>query len=1098
VKTQSDLIKELESLRGLLIAIEEGPAEGLRHLESRTDPEAIRRRLTILIDNQEYDSAVELAKSAPRHVRWVEKGMISCIISGDFDYARSLLEWARVSGDRNLLRSMILSFSRTARIRLLNSRMPDDPFLPGRGTQAETEILTEIVQRLAPLASETIIAGAIANSFEELAIENLSWIHYMLGDAVETSKYSKLLLTRKPVSLECARLALQYAFSPPDDLASRLRSEHPREIQAHTLACIIDARLNGDVTSAFKFARELFFKADDAGDRVEILKVLSEFASQLDIEQVEEVTELAESVEDAQGPVARYLKVRNDIGQGRYTEAIENLEQISERDDPTWMQLYANALLAAGRGKDAIPFLDRASDILPEPALLRNAASLAFRYDEWAVATDKLNKLLTLLPNDTDALITLATIHNLSDDWTRAAQVYERLTDIEPANAGFQLRKAYAWLYAGALSKAEEAFSQLVHLTDAPVEATIGLARTLMLMSRGRDALDTLAKRRHDSWDNVDYLLASIDIGFSANDEELANSALLHLNELQRSLPEDQHPLQQKGLEEVKEFIQSRHDLHEEMSTQLVQGTIPWLWKDWQFNMPSMLAWMARTQPLGWVHERVSNWSSYVVYASNRYFPFADQGKRRLGELTCPPHGTAIVVDLSALLTLSELKILEAAADYFGRVIVPSGYLSQMIEDSGRLIPHQKSQQLAVDAVFSCILSARIKVLGTPPQSNQFRIDEYNDNDDVIRIRSIIQSLHVHAVISDRTLQYAMEKTENTKRQGSEVSIPIGAELVIEAATLKALAQLDLLSHVTQSFRVFINSIDFNRLQSEKNAFEVQSLAANRHKCLWDSIHADPRFVHQATPLSMSRTDGAVREVRVALASAEISKESRIPLCADDRCVQSYVLLNHPDWEFGAFGSEQVLQALYQTGAIDLERLSDAYLRLVSWRYRFLVIPSDVLVTIAHRFSSYPPGGELQSIAKYVHDCMRDPGLFSGLESTDPSSRIALRLYTSWCAEIGSFLMKIHLDPRIPKEAAHVLTLWSASELVPMPPLNFGDRFGGVEAATPTLVLGSALLSGASHKETGEANAALVAIARALQITDEEYLSSVLGAFRDS
>jgi len=62
---------------------------------------------------------------------------------------------------------------------------------------------------------------------------------------------------------------------------------------------------------------------------------------------------------------------------------------------------------------------------------------------------------------------------------------------------------------------------------------------------------------------------------------------------------------------------------------------------------------------------------------------------------------------------------------------------------------------------------------------------------------------------------------------------------------------------------------------------------------------------------------------------------------------------------------------------------------------------------LAEQYRTNPPGEALQDIAEYLHDCMRDTGLFGGPEKTEHGESMAMRLYLSWLSVISKFLISI-------------------------------------------------------------------------------------------
>ena len=98
-----------------------------------------------------------------------------------------------------------------------------------------------------------------------------------------------------------------------------------------------------------------------------------------------------------------------------------------------------------------------------------------------------------------------------------------------------------------------------------------------------------------------------------------------------------------------------------------------------------------------------------------------------------------------------------------------------------------------------------------------------------------------------------------------------------------------------------------------------------------------------------------------------------------------------------------------KVGIVTRDEAADALLQLLNWRYRFILVPPDILKLLADRYRSHPPGAALRKIAIYVHDCMRDEGLFGGFETTDPPISMAMRLYQNWIQNVAEFLSLIHI-----------------------------------------------------------------------------------------
>ena len=169
-----------------------------------------------------------------------------------------------------------------------------------------------------------------------------------------------------------------------------------------------------------------------------------------------------------------------------------------------------------------------------------------------------------------------------------------------------------------------------------------------------------------------------------------------------------------------------------------------------------------------------------------------------------------------------------------------------------------------------------------------------------------------------------------------------------------------------------------------------------------------------------------------------------------------------------------------------------------SLRYRFLIVPSAILVTLARRNLRTPPGSALRKVARYAHDCLRDHGLFAGFEPTDPPVTMAGKYFQAWGAVTADFIMTIWGDDTFPTDSAKVLTEWAIAELLPSSPRSMGPNARLIVGLLPKIVLAQAFIRSASIRDPQRANQGLKSIAKGLGITDREYFrqfAEVVDAF---
>ena len=317
----------------------------------------------------------------------------------------------------------------------------------------------------------------------------------------------------------------------------------------------------------------------------------------------------------------------------------------------------------------------------------------------------------------------------------------------------------------------------------------------------------------------------------------------------------------------------------------------------------------------------------------------------------------------------------------------------------------------------------------------------------------------------------------------------------MELLTLQTLAEFDLLGPLLRTFHTAITPSNRGQLESELRAFTAQDEVWQWNKELWTTVRSDQRFIQAVATVPTDLKDRIQNEAAlVPFASVFLAREMDAPLLTDDRVCQAVVLNERPTDPYAAFGSDRLLLALNANGTLSADGLADAFLRLLSWRYRFIVLVPSVLATLANRFSQHPPGDLLQQVALYVHDCMRDPGLLAGPEPTEPPISVANFFFMRWTSSIAEFLVDIWADAQWDEEHARTLTRWATRELFPSPPKNALAPGPSVAELYAKLAAGRALVRACEIRDRARANAAVRAIAEGLGMSEREYLTVVAGA----
>jgi hypothetical protein len=457
-------------------------------------------------------------------------------------------------------------------------------------------------------------------------------------------------------------------------------------------------------------------------------------------------------------------------------------------------------------------------------------------------------------------------------------------------------------------------------------------------------------------------------------------------------------------------------------------------------------------------------------------------------------------MDLSSLITLHRLGLLEVALEYFGKVAIPARYMAHMFEQSGRMVIHQASRRKALDVIRAAVDARQIQVdrsTHTEAARAFSCIDEYalTDAEDerCYHISDLLSTLRGAERITQAKHDELLEIAKKPLRTDADhPALRPAQDVVIGLSTLETLASYGVTAALAESLRVHIAEADYDRVVEAHRQIQLQEETAKHHNELWNILRSDSRIEH--IPVRRSRTtpqevQGA--DIEVALGGVELASQKSLPLLADDRVCQAVTLNSRPAEPFASFGSDLVVLALEQAGAISSDCAADAFLNLVKWRYRFLMPTPRLLRTLAGRFIDSLPGHDLRTVALYVHDCMRDAGLFAGPEPTVPPMPIAIRFLNTWLIVITEFVVSLWADEQFDEKRAQAVTKWAFKEFMPSPPKVFGPRGFVIAEHLNGLVVGNALAKLCLTKDLSRASRGLAAIANAIDLSDEALLKAL-------
>ncbi len=820
------------------------------------------------------------------------------------------------------------------------------------------------------------------------------------------------------------------------------------------------------------------------------MQALREISSHVDENAVKVVEALGPVLAKDDEPLQVLLRAEGLLRRGETEEAKALLEQVGPSDDPMWLQLYAGALIQAGRRKEALTHLLRASAQLPHPALLRQTAMLANSEGQPEDAERILREAIARERGDLEARELLALILTQRGAFREAAAEFEALAHLEQGGFRHQINRAISLVHAGDHAGALSLYDELCAKSDAPLVAVLGRATVLRSLGRVGEAFRGLARERGRFWSDPQFLTCLVDVGFAAGEEASAHEAFV---ELVRQKKEGLLPpgiIEEASLEDLKSRIAGFQKRREELGESVLGGRVPWLLVDRLLGRASYWAWGIRTQPLNWVYEQRVNLAEATVYATNGYTVVKDEesGETELRNTQCPGKGAKVVVDWTALITLHRLGLLRHAVDYFDKLFIPLTYRRHALEEGSRLVPHQLSHVRAVDAIHSLIEEQRIGVLGeTNGADPEYEIDEYAEatpGRPRCSFHELFRALYELGVIP----QTEVDRLSKAAPANSSQNAPLGAgkEIFVALSSLEGLSQLGVLDVVARTFHLYVDRAAIEELRSRRRVLRFQEQVRSLHGELWQFVQANPKVAELPATSAPPPASERVRN-EPSIDAVRVAQTAGLPLFVDDRYCQAVVLNARSTVPDAAFGIGDFLRALQEGDSAERRLLGNAWHQLLTWRYRFLIPPSDVVLEWAAEYRGNLPGEKLRELARYAHDAVSDPGLFAGRETTTNPSTIAIRYYQDWIGTAAEVIAGVWGNTAFADSQAESFTRWMVTRLLPPPPATLPPRDQGVLLALLAKSLVGRLSIYCAPLPTSErARSAVHSAARSLGLSHEE------------
>ena len=1099
IDSEQDQVSSIAALRAYEFELTEGADKALEFLLPLRDAIRVDATLRILIRSGRVKSAADLIRDLKPDPKWSSRASYIFAFLGELDLAMDFVSFADQEEDLANLRLTRLGFAEG----LLNAwadAKRGSSLHHANWTQDERELAGKALGLLDPVLAVVESNRKISNDTELYGVQYAIQLSEICQRGDRVQKFIKWLLQFSPVPLVLGELALTRKIDVPEGLTTRFEIEHPANFQARYLCALIERDVLKNSDRAFSILEELAKLAETDSERESVCIRIFETVFACTSKELERAIDIVEKLLPNDQRLSDFLKVFQLMEGGAIDEARRELEGIRNEQDEIWWQAQAQLCELEGNEDEAQAAWVKAGELLPHKDVISRGIQASIDQRRLSSAIRGLETLLKQEPQNERALSAIAWSLSQLGDHPQSIGYLERLVTQTPNDPDYRIRLANCFVRTNRPAEAIRQLREACALEEAPVEATFMLSEVLGPEDPG-ESFELLDAISADHWDDPSFVMLFMKCAHAASEESRASEAMARLIELRSQGKVSSAVMRPMTLEEVLEFGKQREEGRKTLQEAVINGRMPWLFVEQLANNPVSWAWRLHTQKLSWNSEERLSRAACSIYSTNAFTPMKrEDEKSRLELISMLDTPDEVVVDITALVTLHELGCLRLVATSIGKLVLPSSYGDMRHRDTDRLSDHQPVIRHALAKIDKAITNGDIKVTEVP--SDAVRLDQYSDEsiNRRISINDVADILEGLQKCSDTTLANLRGRASTAVVSDvDEIELRVGNSISAELFSLKAIAETDAFQTFVDTFTVYLDSTDQARIRGELSAYAASDQANESQQELWNMVGdlikeglAEWRSMKESLEVPDDEDDEELENIYMD--SVELADDLAIPLLADDRVLQVISLQGHPLAPNCAFDSQQILLSLHRRDAIELDVLATHIMQLIKWRYRFLTPPSDVLYTWLKKGLKRPPGPDLIEAACYLHDCLRDPGLHCGLESTDPPMPIALRFVSSWTEAIAKLLAKVWSDKEIDVEVAKELTAWVCTEFVPSCPRGLYETPVGFQLAQKQArsVLKLALVQFTIVPDQKRANLGLRTIGSSIGLSDEEFLAECI------
>lgn len=878
---------------------------------------------------------------------------------------------------------------------------------------------------------------------------------------------ARFLMSIRPIPEEAARyivgsmprkLPSSDFLETLGNLRSRLSKDHPNKAWAFVMIANLEAlafKNDKESWSALQQAAEL---AGSVEEKQEVCKAAFEIGQIFN--HIDNARIFINDILPTNDLWRKYLMaclcfIEEDFEGGEHLLAeIENLNPPVEIKAKTkWA--HAKRAIAEHRWEEAKKLLEESMSLFHDPSLLKDLLKVLTELQDSTGALKVIEEIEFFGMSDPQVTHIKAQAARIEGQFTKAEEAWRLLAKEFDQVADYAYGLADVLVQMGQLDAALQALESFIRCDESTNLACLMLACQIYEMKEDDLIAFALLQKCRDRFQNEPSLLVKhIELGHRTDHDEAAHDSLMRLEALRQEGGLSEEAFTRISSDQLLEVLNKRRKSFEKISHLYQTGQIPrFMLCQWK-NMSLYLDWAVRTQELSLPPMDPSKWTDFTTYSTNSMrVQLTPKLGNQLVPIEAPRKVSEIVIDYHALITVHRLGLLEKLAKRYSRVYYPRILNLIWATDQKRFAHHQRSEERAYRHLNKKLLSGRIIEIVAPEPGEKADVEEDNLLRRNLRLARLENLLFIDAYAEEEKLtefpdvkvfrlaqlvewlygrgrlgEKQFRELRDLSRGAAEiVKESIGAELsrtnqlIVDDITLRVMEKYGLTDVLLGSgIRIVVEKATGDVIRRSEMELDFGREVGIWHRELAHSVK-ELNFFLQVQP----RIDQSERSQFNSLGDEAVvsplkyAEEKALFLLTDDRWTQMF---RSKKLENRQFGVDALLSDLYERDIISLGEYANSFLQLCKWRYRFLIPDVKVLLSFASQYKSNPLGRPLSILADYGHRCMEDPGLFMGLEPTNPPSPLGLKFHFEWNNRWAGLLARVWQDDDFSGESREQIT----------------------------------------------------------------------------